>query len=515
MKTKRRIKRRTRQLKQKRSLKQKNRTKRIGGVAGAMRGLEHAVNMAKVSGVHATTSIAGVTKNVANTIRVGANVAGKGLQIGQMIAQGTAETAKRGTTVVTKTAEATPRIAGNITNLGINLTSDVSQLIATSLSASFKILIRTTKLIAYLATETETNLIKCGANDNYNVNEFIQSYTTAHGVCLTNIINTSVERAISVKKADVTFTLGQIDTKKAMIENLLLQLKCSKGRIYGYTKGCDVSLKKTLQKTYIIIKNLKTQLQFQLKGHISKLESLKLEWELRRSSFQYLKDNGFNPNQIIIMPHIYNEYGLNVAFMYNAQIRDLILIKYIELPFYIKFQTQLDAIINFLNEEIDKRETEEQLEKKKADNEALVKKMEEDIKNIAAVEKDKPIETSETSENSLNELIQEQDNLTQTLTSESAKINEEMSATIKENANTSKNRVSQPSSVTTSLGTKTASANNAASLPTNSASQPSSVTTSPPKAALLANNALPNEVLNPLRVNSNKNLNTKNLTRKK
>jgi hypothetical protein len=87
MKTKRRIKRRTRQLKQKRSLKQKNRTKRIGGVAGAMRGLEHAVNMAKVSGVHATTSIAGVTKNVANTIRVGANVAGKGLQIGQMIAQ--------------------------------------------------------------------------------------------------------------------------------------------------------------------------------------------------------------------------------------------------------------------------------------------------------------------------------------------------------------------------------------------------------------------------------------------
>jgi hypothetical protein len=387
------------------------------------------------------------------------NGTGTLIKTGAIILDGSAETTKRASILVTKTAEATPHIAGRIINLGINLTSDVTDVIATSLSASMKVLVRTTKLIEYFAKESQTNLFNCAKNDDVDVRKRYPSYTDAHKLCFTNIINTSVNRAISLKKADLKFTMGQIDIKKAMIDNLLSQLNCSNGLIFGHTKGCTDELKEKLKTTSKIIRNLKIQLTIQLKSDTIQLEKLKSEWGLK-GPFEHLKDNDFTIEQKK------EKFALNEAYKSNKEIMEFGLRRYIDVDFYIKFQTQLDAIINFLNEAIDSRDK-KQLEKKKADNEALVKKMEEDIKNIAAVEVAKPIEKSETSENSLNELIQEQDNLTQTLTSESAKINEEMSATIKENANTSntsKNRASQPSSVTTSLGTKTASANNAASV---------------------------------------------------
>jgi hypothetical protein len=485
MKTKRRFKRRTRQLKQKKSLKQKNRTKRIGGSAlerareAAWKGVKYSGITSEIAGLHLASSAVKLGTSTSKAMGTVLNGTGTLLKTGEILVETSTETTKRASILVGKTVEETPHIAGRLINLGLNLTSDVTEVIASSLSASMKVLIRTIKLIEYFAGESQDNLFNCAKNDKVDVLERYPSYTDAHKDCFTRIINTSVSRAISIKTADLKFTIGQIPIKKAMIENLLLQLNCSKGRIFGYTKGCDIPLKKTLIKTGYIIKNLKTRLQIQLDGDIAQLKLLKGQWTLKRS-FPYLKDNQFT------MEQDNPKSALNEAYKCNKEITDVGLKRYVDADFYINFQNQLDAIIHFLNEEIDRRETQEQLEKKKADNEALVKKTEETIKNIAAVESAKPIETSESSENSLDELIQEQDNVTQTLTSASDEINEKMSDTIKENANTSKANTSKANTSTPNKPL----ASNTVSQVTNSTSQPN------PESTL-------STLSNPLRVNSN------------
>jgi hypothetical protein len=141
MKTKRIFKRRTRQLrKQKRSLKQKNKTRRIrGGISGAAQAAKNSLKKAGIS----TILLGKAATNAANSgIRAASTLTAAGV----ILTDGAAESTKRSSIVIAKTAEEAPRTAGRLISLGFNVTNIALQLLEASATTTGKVLLRLVKV---------------------------------------------------------------------------------------------------------------------------------------------------------------------------------------------------------------------------------------------------------------------------------------------------------------------------------------------------------------------------------